>query len=66
MAKVLCAEIGHSVIKICEMEYKAKNPKVYRCFEIPIPEGSCVDGYFNPERQKKLVATVKRGSPNIK
>lgn len=61
MAKVLCAEIGHSVIKICEMEYKAKNPKVYRCFEIPIPEGSCVDGYFNPERQKKLVATVKKG-----
>ncbi|MBE5874159.1 MAG: hypothetical protein E7287_07085 [Lachnospiraceae bacterium] len=61
MAKVLCAEIGHSVMKICEMEYKAKNPKVYRCFEIPIPEGSCVDGYFNPDRQKKLVATVKKG-----
>ena len=61
MAKVLCAEIGHSVMKICEMEYKAKNPKVYRCFEISIPEGACVDGYFNPDRLGKLVTTVKKG-----
>lgn len=66
MAKVLCAEIGHSVMKICEMEYKAKNPKMYRCFEIPIPEGSCVDGYLNPDRQKKLVTTVKKGLSKYK
>ena len=61
MAKILCAEFGHSVMKICEMEYRAKNPKVYRCFEIAIPEGSCVDGYFNQDRLKKLIAMVKKG-----
>ncbi len=60
MAKILCAEIEYSVIKLCEMEYDKKNPKVYRCYEIPIEPGLIVDGYMNPEQQLLVVGVIKQ------
>lgn len=38
MAKVLTVEVGASLIRFCEMDYKAKSPKVYKKFTIPTPE----------------------------
>lgn len=44
MAKVLSIEIGYSLIKIIETDFKAKNPKVYRCVNIQTPDGILADG----------------------
>lgn len=38
MAKVLTVEVGASLIRFCEMDYRAKNPKVYKSFTILTPE----------------------------
>ncbi len=44
MAKVLGIEIGASRIRICESDYKSKNPKVYQSISIKTPEGVVNDG----------------------
>lgn len=59
MAKVLCAEIGKSVMKLCEMDDKAKNPKVYHFLEAATPEGVISDGYLNPDRMELLQDALK-------
>lgn len=59
MAKVLCMEIGISAIKIAEMDYQVKNPKVYRCIEVKTPEDAVKDGYLNPLKMEALKETVK-------
>ncbi len=46
--RVLSIEIGNSLIKVVEMDYKAKNPKVYRCLSIKCPEDVLVDGILQP------------------
>ena len=45
--KVLSIEIGSSVIRVCLLDYKKKNPKVYRHVTVPTPVGSINDGYLN-------------------
>lgn len=57
MAKVLSIEIGYSLIKIIETDLKTKNPKVYRCANIPTPEGALVDGELNVTDE--LVARIR-------
>jgi len=47
MAKVLSIEISNSLIRICEMDYKKKNPRVYRQAMVPTPPGAISDGYLN-------------------
>ena len=42
--KVLSIEVGYAMTKVCEMDYQAKKPKVYRYFSIPTPEGILADG----------------------
>ena len=37
MAKVLSIELGQSIIKMCEVDYKVKNPKVYSYMELGTP-----------------------------
>ncbi len=44
MSKVLSIEVGYSITKICETDYKKKNPKIYKCAYIPTPEGVVDDG----------------------
>ncbi len=44
MSKVLSIEIGYSLIKILETDYKAKNPKVYHCINLDTPQGVVNDG----------------------
>lgn len=47
MAKVLSVEIGYSLIKIIETDFKAKNPKIYRCVNLQTPSGVLNDGELN-------------------
>ena len=45
--KIISIEIGNSLIRICQMDYKKKNPKVYRHVTVPTPDDSITDGYLN-------------------
>lgn len=42
--KVISIEIGYSVTRVCEADYKAKTHRVYGHFTIPTPEGVVNDG----------------------
>lgn len=46
MAKVVSIEVGYSSIKLCEMDYKVKTPRVYRFAMVPTPPGVIEDGYL--------------------
>lgn len=43
-AKAISIEIGYSLTRVCEVDYKAKTHKVYRSFTIPTTEGVINDG----------------------
>lgn len=59
MAKILTIELGHSVIKLCEMDYKVKKPKIYQCQEAITPAGSVNDGYIAEGRMNDLAYAIK-------
>ncbi|MDE5891525.1 MAG: pilus assembly protein PilM [Acetatifactor sp.] len=46
MAKVVSIEVGYSNIKLCEIDYKAKTPRVYRFAMVPTPPNAIEDGYL--------------------
>ena len=46
MAKVVSIEVGYSNIKICEIDYKVKTPRVYRFAMVPTPPNAIEDGYL--------------------
>lgn len=46
MAKVVSIEVGYSFIKICEMDYMVKAPRVYRFAMVPTPLNVIEDGYL--------------------
>ena len=45
--KVISIEIGYSLTRVCEVDYKSKTHKVYEHFSIPTPEGMINDGILN-------------------
>lgn len=45
MAKILSIEIGNSITRVSEMDFKVKNPKVYKYFSFQTPEGVLEDGF---------------------
>ncbi len=57
MAKILSIEISNSLIRMCEMDYKKKNPRVYRQAMIPTPAGCINDGYLG--NMEELKNTIK-------
>ena len=59
MAKILTIELGHSVIKLCEMDYKVKKPKIYQCQEAITPVGAVNDGYIAENKMKDLAYAIK-------
>lgn len=59
MAKVLTIELGHSVIKLCEMDYKVKKPKIYQCQEAITPLGAVNDGYIADNKMKDLAYAIR-------
>lgn len=44
--KVLSIEISRTLVKVCEVDYKAKTSKVYQCFTFMTPSGAYEDGYI--------------------
>lgn len=46
MAKVVSIEVGYSNIRICEMDYRVKTPRVYRFVMVPTPPNVIEDGYL--------------------
>lgn len=72
--RIICIEVGNSVTKICEMDFRTKNPKIYKFCTIPTPEGVYDDGFldenpnfplaikqavqFNKMKAKQAVCTI--------
>lgn len=46
-SKVLSIEIGYSLMNVCEVDYKIKNPRVYNSFIMETPQGVFEDGVIN-------------------
>lgn len=42
--RVLSIEIGYSLTRVCELDYKAKTPRVYKSFSVPTLQGVVNDG----------------------
>ena len=58
MAKVLAIEISASRIRICEEDYKAKNPRVHKTISIRTPDGVVTDGGL--ELTDELISIMKK------
>lgn len=50
-AKVISIEIGYSVTRLCEVDYKAKTHRVYRRATIFTPDGVINDGVLSPTQE---------------
>lgn len=50
-AKVISIEIGYSVTRLCEVDYKAKTHRVYRRATVFTPEGVINDGVLSPTQE---------------
>lgn len=48
-SRVISFEIGASLTKVCELDYKGKSHKVYNYFRIKTPEGVTRDGTLDPK-----------------
>lgn len=57
MPKVLGVEIGASRTRICEVDFKVKNPKVYHTISIKTPEGVVSDGEIHVSEE--LISGMK-------
>ena len=57
MPKILGIEIGNSRIRICEEDYKTKNPKVYNTISLQTPQGVVNDGMLDVNEE--LVSVIK-------
>lgn len=58
MARILSVEIGNTITRICEMDFRTKNPKVYKYFCIPTPQGALEDGFVRDSAA--MTAALKR------
>ncbi len=55
--KVLSIEIGQQMIRMCEVDYRRKNPHIYNSVSFETPAGVMEDGFI---RDKLALATVLR------
>lgn len=58
MARTLSIEVGSSVTRICELEYRVKNPRLYKYCSVPTPQGVWEDGFVHDNGE--LCLAVKR------
>lgn len=68
--KAISIEIGYSVTRICEVDYKAKSHKVYRRTTISTPEGVINDGILKTtpeyiESLKKAIVGSKMSAKQV-
>lgn len=58
MSKILSIEVGSTFTKIVEMDYKAKQPRIYKYLTVNTPEGVFDDGYL--KNIEEFGATLKK------
>lgn len=68
--KAISIEIGYSVTRLCEVDYKAKSHKVYRRVTIPTPQGVINDGVLRAtpefvEEIKKAITGSKMSAKQV-
>ena len=68
--KAISIEIGYSVTRICEVDYKAKSHRVYRRVTISTPEGVINDGILKTtpeyiESLKKAIVESKMSAKQV-
>lgn len=66
MAKVLSIELGQSIVKMCEVDYKSKNPKVYSYMELETPQDAVIDGFVVRPDELAEVIVAAMSSHNIR
>lgn len=59
-ARAISIEIGYSLTRVCEVDYKSKSHKVYKSFTIPTNEGMINDGVLtiSPEYVESLKSAL--------
>lgn len=58
MARTLSIEVGSSITRICELDYRVKTPRLYKYCSIPTPQGVWEDGFIRDNGE--LCLAVKR------
>lgn len=68
MSKVLSIELGYSLTRVCEIDYKTKKPKVYANFEFKTPDNVLEDGFIKQpdEMGNALRAALERNGIKTK
>lgn len=46
MSRVLSIELGYSLVRVCEVDFKTKKPKIYANFEFKTPDNVLEDGFI--------------------
>lgn len=64
--KVISIEIGLQATKICEVDYKKRNPHVYNCITFQTPENTVEDGYIRDKVKFVSILKEKIKEANIK
>lgn len=64
--KVLSVEIGQGLTHVVEMDYQAKNPKVYNYFTFKTPEGVVSDGTITKSNAFTNALNMEKIKRNIK
>lgn len=62
MAKVVSIEVGYTFIRILEMDYQTKNPRVYHYVTVPTPPNVIEDGYL--KESANLRGVIKKALAN--
>ena len=57
MGRILGIEIGYSLIKICETDFKSKNPRIYKTIKVMTPGSVVEDGILTVSDE--LVSVLK-------
>ena len=63
--RVISIEIGNVFTRVCELDYKKKNPHVYNCFRFNTPENTFDDGYIRDKEGFVNVVKEKLQDNNI-
>ena len=58
--RVLSIEIGQSLTKVIEIDYKSNKPKIHKYFSFPTPEGTVEDGVIG-EKKADFCRLLKGG-----
>ncbi|MDO5292140.1 MAG: pilus assembly protein PilM [bacterium] len=66
MKKVISIEIGQDRTRICEVDYRKKNPKVYNYITFTTPPDVIEDGYIRDKRAFAAALRENLDSANIK